>query len=304
MAATPAHLTQFGAIKTLELIAALLPRPLGLRAGAGLGSLLYRCGFLRPIVDANLDWTHTETGCGRESLVHNLYCNLGRYTADFLQPHHRQLPFDNDHRELLNELFARKRGILVVLAHLGNWEAIAAIFGRRIPGSHAVAQQMNNPLTQRWLAKRRARTGITEINKHNALRPVIRCLRANQMVGLLIDQHPGKHGSPAPFLGQRAATVRSVAGLVRSTGAPVLLACALLKPDRSYHIRAEAGRVLDLCPNDDADGFIEAYQEEHNNVLSRWIREFPEHYFGWFHKRFKGELRYPDSSSRRRSGSY
>lgn len=33
-------------------------------------------------------------------------------------------------------------------------------------------------------------------------------------------------------------------------------------------------------------------QERHNEIIGEWIRERPEHWFGWFHRRFKPFLEY------------
>jgi len=44
--------------------------------------------------------------------------------------------------------------------------------------------------------------------------------------------------------------------------------------------------------NADADSKIAASLQSHNDFLSKWIIEYPEHWFGWFHRRFKDAIRY------------
>lgn len=289
--ASLSHTFEFAFLKTLETIVAVLPRRVSLSLGAFLGSVLYRSGYLRHVVAANMDWTNTATGALREPTVHKLYRNFGRYCTDLLQPVNRFIAYDNDPTPTIQTALSRNKGTLIVLGHLGNWEVLAALFGKRIDGLHAVTQTMHNPLVGRWLEKRRAAAGIIEINRRNALRPILSALKRCQHVAILIDQYPGKHGSPAPFLGKSVTTVRTVAGLKRRTGAPVLLACALLRPNGSYHVQIVEGRELDVPAANEA-AYISTYQKEHNDVLSDWVREFPDHYLGWFHKRFKGDVSY------------
>ena len=70
-----------------------------------------------------------------------------------------------------------------------------------------------------------------------------------------------------------------------------MLVHAVLGPDNTYIVHAEEGRELGIA-RERSEEFITTYQADHNDVLSRWIRQAPEHWFGWFHKRFGNQVNY------------
>ena len=82
-----------------------------------------------------------------------------------------------------------------------------------------------------------------------------------------------------------------MAGIFHKTNCSVFLTYALMKDDNTYTIHVDEGRDLGVARSD-KEAFVAAYQREHNDVISSWIRRYPEHYFGWFHRRFKGKIAY------------
>jgi len=111
------------------------------------------------------------------------------------------------------------------------------------------------------------------------------------IIAMLIYQNAGSQGTPAPFLGKNTSTVRTVAGLLHKTDCGIVFAYALLEKNGTYRVEIEEGPHLD-APKNDQERFIAAYQKAHNDVLSGWIVRHPDHYFGWFHRRFKDVFSY------------
>ena len=128
------------------------------------------------------------------------------------------------------------------------------------------------------------------IHHAKATRKALTILKRKGCVAVLVDQHPGRDGIPVPLLGQTACTVRAVAGLQERTRARVVSACAILGSDGVYDV------YLAVEPFE-LDGLgrearLSRIQERHNEIIGEWIRERPEHWFGWFHRRFKPFLEY------------
>lgn len=177
------------------------------------------------------------------------------------------------------------------MAHFGNWELLAQLFGNRFEALHVIAKKMNNPYTHNWLERKRTAAHVETIYREQALRKMLQAISRNGIVAILIDQRGGQHGSAALFLDKRASTVKTVAGIVYKTNCPVVSTYSLMREDSTYEI------VIDEVPPPDVAGLdqeeaIKVYQNQHNQILSSWIRKYPEHYFGWFHKRFKGMVDY------------
>ena len=222
---------------------------------------------------------------GRE--MKRLYSVMGRYMADFMRASPARIPpYRVTGEDVFRAALAEGKGTLLLLGHYGNWEVILDIFGKTVSSFNVVAKPMHNALVDRWLADKRKATGADTIYMDQAMRKLIRVLRSGGMVAVLIDQHPGTQGTLVPFLGKKTATVRTVAWLVQKTGCAVLPLYGIIRDDNSYDVVFSRLPPLGAAGKSE-DEVITAIQEQHNEVLSAWVRRAPEHWFGWFHKRFK-----------------
>ncbi|MDR2578073.1 MAG: lysophospholipid acyltransferase family protein [Chitinispirillales bacterium] len=270
----------------------IIPRRVGLALGAVAGRVLYALGVYRKVVRKNFDhvgiWKHGEV----RKITLRLYRNIGRYAVDFLRGGGRLPPYRLVDEHIYNDARAGGKGMIIVLAHFGNWELLAAIFGRQVDDLNVVAKPMRNPLTEKWLLKKRTALSVETIYTKNALRGMLSAIKRNGIVAMLIDQHLGKNmGTPTPFLGKTASTVRTAAGLAHKTGAVALPVYAIMDSDGSYSINFTKTEP----PNSDSadeESIISAIQALHNDIISQWIIKHPDHWFGWFHRRFKGYVDY------------
>jgi KDO2-lipid IV(A) lauroyltransferase len=125
--------------------------------------------------------------------------------------------------EHLRPVMARHGRALVLTAHLGNWEYLAAapcLTG--YPGA-IVIRPLDSPALDRLAEDARRKTGIALIDKRGALRPVLQALRRGGMVGILLDQNATRReGVFVPFFGRLASTSRSLALLALRTETPIV----------------------------------------------------------------------------------
>jgi Kdo2-lipid IVA lauroyltransferase/acyltransferase len=290
MPKTLSHRFEYGALRVLASAVSVLPRPLSLRFGASLGDFLYSSGVYLKIVRKNMLHVDLAPPERLEPIIRNLYRNIGRYASDFLRAGALP-PYHVNNYEVLQSLLKRGKGIVVLCGHFGNWELLADIYGQKIAGAYVVAKAMRNDLVNEWLERKRTRASVTTIYTRNALRKMVEAVRHNGAVAILIDQYVGSQGTMVPFLGKDANTTRAVAGLVHKTGCAVMPTYALLRDDGSYDIHMTEAPAPDIEGLDD-NLAIRAYQVQHNDILSSWIRTYPEHWFGWFHKRYRETVYY------------
>jgi KDO2-lipid IV(A) lauroyltransferase len=287
------HLLEYRSLRLLQALLSLLPRTVALKVGVLAGNLLYLFGVYRTVVKKNMDFVGLWTPEESARITGNLYRNMGRYAVDFLRNNHRHPTYRTHNFETIQTLLDQGKGIIVLLAHFGNWEILADMFGSQVKGLHVVAKPMKNRLVDEWLAKKRASASVTTIYVENALRKIYSALKHNHLVAVLIDQHAaGVQGTLVPFLGKTTGTVRTVAGLVHKTGCGVLPTYAIMQPDGSYDIMISSVEPPPDLPGKTDDECISAYQLQHNDIISGWIKQYPDHWFGWFHKRFREHIKY------------
>jgi len=279
------HIIEYTLLRLVELKLCVLPRGVALLLGSAAGSLLYYLGVKRHVVRINFEHVGLWNPADARAIQKRLYRNMGRYMADFLRSSKKTPPYVVHNLERIEEHLSRGKGFIALLAHFGSWEILAHIYGSRYP-LHVVARPMKNPFVEKWLWRRRAGTGSTPIYRKKALRQIFMLLRSNNIVAMLIDQYAGRDGTTAPFLGKPASTLRAPAGMLLKTECGILPTYALLRDDNVYEIVLQQARDLGVS-RDNPEAFMDAYQAEHNRIISEWIRQHPDHYFGWFHKRFK-----------------
>jgi KDO2-lipid IV(A) lauroyltransferase len=285
------HYIEYYSLRGIEVIAGLLPRRVTLWLGGMAGALLYLTGFYRKIVNRNFDYVGLFGEADRPRIIKNLYVNMGKYAVELLRIGKKPPRFTVENIEMVDTALARGKGVIAVLAHFGNWELLAAMFGSRYKELNVFSGRLHNPLVEKWMLEKRKKTNVTLFYAAGALRKMLTVLKQNGILAMLIDQYAGEQGTAVPFLGKPAKTYRTMAGMLCKTECGVVLPYALLQKDGSYRVVIEASPAIDVS-RDNEDAFIAAAQKAHNDVISRWIMKYPDHYFGWFHRRFKDTISY------------
>ena len=280
---------EYAALRGFETIVYLVPRSAALLLGRAIGWLALKLGVRRTVVIANLRFVDIGSDEDIARIVPALYANMGKYIMDLLRASRREPPYRIHGRELFER---REHGVIAILAHFGNFELLASTFGALFGDLHVIVKPMHNPHVEKWLDGRRHPTGVRTIAHKKAARRAFMALKQNGVLAALIDQDPGGEGTTIPFLGKPASTVRAIAALQEHMAPHVVSAYARLGDDDIYDVvLAHESFELDGL---DKDARVTRIQERHNEIVGAWVRAEPEHWFGWFHRRFRPFLEYPD----------
>ncbi len=266
-----------------------LPSALGLVVGRRVGDLLWwllprrramTLENLRRSLGSELSPAELRR-LGRRSFQH-LGMNLIEGCRYFLRPTDVMLSRVRvEGAEHLRAAAARGRGILVLTAHFGNWELLAAAHGLTGLPLSIVVRPLDHPLLDDLAARFRRRGGVEMIVKHRAVRDVLEALRRQRMVGILLDQNATRsEGVFVPFFGVPASTSKGLAIIALRTGTPVVPVFLRREPDGRH--RMEVGVPLAPPP----DGDVATYTATFNAAIEAAIRRAPEQWF-WMHARWR-----------------
>jgi KDO2-lipid IV(A) lauroyltransferase len=195
-------------------------------------------------------------------------------------------------RAAQREAAARGVGVIVVSAHLGNFELIPSWIYKDGFRGPVVYRPQDNWRVERLLAGARAeyllgqalpRGGFTTLS-------LMYALREGRGVGLLIDINTLDAPVFADFLGFPAASPAGAAALALATGAPVLLAVAVRRPDGRHRLIFH--EPFPLIRTGDRRADIAANTQQYHAALEPYILAHPEQY-NWPHPRWR---RRPDGS--------
>lgn len=174
-----------------------------------------------------------------------VFQNFGKYLVDFFRFSRLS---EEDIRRLviieniqhLDQALALGRGVLLVTAHLGNWElggSVLASLGYRM--NAVVLRQPSFKLNEFFQRYRRQR-GMRIVPLGRAAGAMMEALRRNELVALLADRDYSRRNDPVLFCGASACLPRGPAWMAVKTGAPVVVGFMLRRPDDTF--------VLSLYP--------------------------------------------------------
>jgi Kdo2-lipid IVA lauroyltransferase/acyltransferase len=159
----------------------------------------------------------------RDALAKRNLSRLGRTFAEMILSVLERRPpiptFAAGHAERLHQALTHGRGVILISAHLGNWEAVArAIVAAGVP-LVAVGREPYDPRLMPLYA--RSRAGIPMIYRGATTAPIqmIRVLRSGRVLGIPMDLNARVKSVEAPFLAYKAATPVGPATLALRTGA-------------------------------------------------------------------------------------
>lgn len=265
------------------------------RAGA-IGERIGRLGYRplairRAVVERQLAAAFPELERAEvDRIARAAYANLGRTSVETaILPSYSATQiiglFEEVHGwNIVEELVARGRGLIVVTGHLGNWELGGAYVAARGLPIDAVARHMANPLFDRYLTATRQRIGMSVVHDEEAVRRVPRSLRAGRAVAFLVDQGAvGLASTWVPFFGRYAKTPRGPAVFALRLGTPIVFGVALRQPSGRFQLSFEAVAAQDTG---DREADVDRIVADYTAALERWVRRAPEQYF-WHHRRWK-----------------
>jgi Kdo2-lipid IVA lauroyltransferase/acyltransferase len=172
------------------------------------------------------------------------------------------------------------RGVLIATAHLGNWELSAFAHALLAEPMYVMVRPLDNPLIDRLVERRRSLSGNHLIDKRDAARAVIKALRTNGAVGVLIDQNTApSEGVFIDFFGKPACAGSAFVKLAHHSQAPVIPGFALWD-------RASRRYVLRFYPRIEMTGDVLADTQRLHSALEHVIRQYPDQWM-WIHRRWK-----------------
>jgi len=182
--------------------------------------------------------------------------------------------------EYFEEAMRLGRGVIIVSGHLGNWELSGIGHGLMARPMGVVVRPLDNPLLNRLALKYRTICGNHIISRRESARPIIQLLRANEAVGIFVDQNTTPdRGIFVQFFGIPACVDAGVVKLAAHTGAAIMPGFAVWsKSERRYILRFYPL----IQPTGDQLRDTQAVQA----ALETAIRDYPDQWL-WIHRRWK-----------------
>ncbi|HEU4369271.1 MAG TPA: lysophospholipid acyltransferase family protein [Methylomirabilota bacterium] len=266
------------------LLARVLPRPARLALA---GALARRAASWFPTerkhVAANLARVRPQASeAERGALVDDVFRHFAVCFADLVSTNRRRQRPDRlvahiEGDEHLLAAAATGGGLVLLTAHLGNWELggrlLAARLGRP---THVVVAAEADLRVEHFLRGGPSPVRFVRLGDPTVMLSLVPALRRGELVALQGDRALGTRGDTrVDFLGAPAPFPRGPFVLARAAGVPIVPAFCLLDAGRRYRVVMAA--PIHVGP--DGDG---AALGQWVAVLERLVRRAPEQWFNFY----------------------
>ncbi|HUR28517.1 MAG TPA: lysophospholipid acyltransferase family protein, partial [Planctomycetota bacterium] len=184
----------------------------------------------------------------------------------------------------VEEALAKRRGLIVVTPHLGDFEAGAFAMPRL---GFSPVYVVSRPPRNRYLSitaqRQRDARGFRLLHRHGAMEDVSKILQAGGTLVMMLDQRARKRTVVAPFFGRPAHCERAPGILMRRLAVPVLVGWVEAL-ERPWHYRVHMQRVFE--PQEFARSSPEEVATALNRAMEEMILSAPGQYF-WLHDRYR-----------------
>jgi len=227
-------------------------------------------------------------GAGREkraqSLARRSFRNYARYVVDFVR-----LPafsaaelarrFEFDEWARYDAALARGRGCILVLMHFGNWDLGGPVLARRGYAFNAIAEtQAHGRLNDDLVAARTAH-GIKLIPMERAATGIVRAMRRNETLAILIDRPLDDGGIEVEFFGAPVRVPAGPARIALRTGAKVIAVSQVRARPNDDRVRVIADFEIEAPHTGDAERDAQALTQRIMVAHERVIRRYPDQWY-------------------------
>ena len=187
----------------------------------------------------------------------------------------------------LEKALAKKKGVLLLTAHLGNFPLMLFKLAREGYPINIVARPMRDKNTDDYVNDLRTKGGVKTIPSYPrkvCISGILNALRNNEIVIIQVDQNFGTGGVWVKFFGKLAATPVGPITLALRTKAAIVPAYMIREGRRKHLLKifSEEEPII----KEDKDEAILLNAIKLTRIIEGWIRKFPSQWV-WVHRRWK-----------------
>ncbi len=295
------HSLVAGSARSALLLASLLPEKILLGPFSRLGGILLSRAMGKRVRDQLRASFPGMEEKEIERIALGVARHFGRLPAELALARRRGRKFLEERVETdgtlehMERARAAGKGVIVVSAHMGNWELLAWWGALHYPEPLAVVgKRIRNPGLNRLVTEFRRQGGMEVIDRDDPPRRMLRHLAAPGILGILPDQDVDVlAGEFLEFFGRPAYTSTGPAALSLASGAPMVPGF-LLRKEEGFFVRF----MPPIFPSRENPRKEEILRltRAWSRAVEETIRAFPEQW-AWFHRRWAST---PETVARKR----
>jgi predicted LPLAT superfamily acyltransferase len=220
-------------------------------------------------------------------LVFRHFLQFGRALIDrtaILRGNARSFSFDFQGEEHLRAALAEGHGLLLLSAHLGNWDAAGQFLSRlnvpiNVAGFDKESAEIRAMLNQ---ASNPSFKLVPLTGSPTDTIDLIAAMRRGEVVAMLGDRAYDSASARVPFLGGTASFPIGAYVLAATAGAPLVHVFNLREPGRRYHCFGFPALRLQMPPRPQRDAFLAECARRFAQDLETVLRRDPLQWYNFY----------------------
>ncbi len=275
-------------IKILIRFIAILPHKFALALGNFLGRLAWLVAWKK--VDTCEKRCVLALGVGitiARKIILNSFVNIGRDAVEFAKLEKINTPekiksvveFPDECIKILHDAQSRGHGVILLTAHIGNFELAAARITREGFNLYPIYTPQSNNFINDLIQERRANSIKNDAIKSDglALRGIFEVLKNNNLVSVMHDLDARSDGIVMPFLNMPASVHKGIIKIHNITKAPIVPAFSYRDKNNPAKHKIFIGEIISDAP--DFGKNLKSSLELCNKIIEGFIKQFPEQWF-------------------------
>ncbi|MDP2653860.1 MAG: lysophospholipid acyltransferase family protein [Candidatus Omnitrophota bacterium] len=211
-----------------------------------------------------------------------VFQNFGKYLVEFFRMT-QSIDRDFVHRHItvknlpyLDDCLKRGKGVIVVTAHIGNWELGAMVLGLLGYPVVAIALPHKERPVNELFNKQREMKGVSVVPVQHAFRRCLEALKENKVVALVADRDFTSSGFLMDFLGKKAQIPKGPAIFSVRTGAPIVPSFLIRNDDNTFSMTLEQPIYPPMQEEGQIeDDVLQSVIRPYLAVIEQRIRQYP-----------------------------
>lgn len=173
------------------------------------------------------------------------------------------------------DTFAEGRGVILTSTHFGAPDLVAQILAARGFPVTGPVERLSPPALFDLINDLRQSHGLRllPVDEPSTLKALLKALKAGEVVGVLADRDVTGSGREVTFCGRPARLPDGHVRLARRTGAPIILAFNVRRPDGHFEVWVEP--PLRVAASDDPEKDVAEAMQVILLTLERYLRRYP-----------------------------
>jgi lauroyl/myristoyl acyltransferase len=211
-----------------------------------------------------------------------MFHNFAKYLVDFfrfskIDKAYIEKNVKIDNLCYFDDVLAKNKGVIVLTAHIGNWELGGAAIALSGYDFWVVALPHKHKRVDEFFNYQRRSKGVHVIPLGKAVRQCLNCLKENKLVALVGDRDFRQGGIIMDFFGKPTLFPEGPAAFALKTGAAIVPGFMSRNPDDTFTLRMEKPIEAEISGNKDID--IAKLINKCKAIIEDYIKKYPEQWY-------------------------